>query len=185
MSKHSIVLNDKKIKCLLIDVVIIVKNKIKPNLYPALVTFGFQSQFFDENVKLIDILLFFANQLVVSRNAMVNTFYNLYIVGAFRTPGWKYRLCFSYLFFLFVGVVAKLWCFFFCLLRFRVMLRGLFEKKVDLLCQLCLRKSKCCLPLTGETNRMPGWNIRLRWLARRRTSWTWALMLFNVYTGAR
>lgn len=87
MSKHSIVLNDKKIKCLLIDVVIIVKNKIKPNLYPALVTFGFQSQFFDENVKLIDILLFFANQLVVSRNAMVNTFYNLYIVGAFRTPG--------------------------------------------------------------------------------------------------
>ena len=58
MSKHSIVLNDKKIKCLPIDVVIIVKNKIKPNLYPALVTFGFQSQFFDENVKLIDILLF-------------------------------------------------------------------------------------------------------------------------------
>lgn len=76
MSKHSIVLNDKKIKCLPIDVVIIVKNKIKPNLYPALVTFGFQSQFFDENVK-----------LVVSRNAMVNTFYNLYIVGAFLTPG--------------------------------------------------------------------------------------------------
>lgn len=76
MSKHSVVLNDKKIKCLPIDVVIIVKNKIKPNLYPALVTFGFQSQFFDENVK-----------LVVSRNAMVNTFYNLYIVGAFLTPG--------------------------------------------------------------------------------------------------
>lgn len=44
---------------------------------------------------------------------MVNTFYNLCIVGAFLTPGWKYRLCFSYLFFLFVGVVAKLWCFFF------------------------------------------------------------------------
>lgn len=58
MSKHSIVLNDEKIKCLPIDVVIIVKNKIKPYLYPALVTFGFQSKFFDENVKLIDILLF-------------------------------------------------------------------------------------------------------------------------------
>ena len=157
----------------------------KTSLISCISHFRFPEPIFRWKCKAYWYFAFFANQLVVSRNAMVNTFYNLYIVGAFLTPGWKYRLCFSYLFFLFVGVVAKLWCFFFCLLRFRVMLRGLFEKKVDLLYQLCLRKSKCCLPLTGETNRMPGWNIRLRWLARRRTSWTWALMLFNVYTGAR